>query len=62
MDYEKMFKELVAKVDSGYVLASMVRDKEVESDFSNDYISGVLGAYVSIEKKIYELYKENGKK
>lgn len=62
MDYEKMFKKLVHKVDRGYVLANLTKSGIVErpEGWTDDFVNGVIGAYECIEKKIQELAKEEG--
>lgn len=64
MDYEKMFKELVSQIDKGYILARRVIDKDIPIEgtkFSamannGNYMNGVLGAYLCMERKIDVLY------
>lgn len=65
MDFREAFKELVSKIDSGYVLAHRVKNGEInQTDFNmtrtedRNYINGVIGAFISLEKKVDELTEE----
>lgn len=65
MDFREAFKELVLKIDSGYALARRVKNGETDTDDfdmarveDRNYINGVIGAYMSLEKKVDELTEE----
>ena len=62
MEYEKMLKELVHKIDRGYALANLIKNGVVPNtqNWPEDYINGVIGAYQTLEAKVHQLFKEAG--
>lgn len=63
MDYEKAFKELVAAVDKGYTLVNRMLNNEVSIPEKfrghEEFLKGVKGAYMSVEKHIDRIYEDH---